>query len=304
VSVSAAILEKDLTLRLRGWRWAGVTTLYAGTMAVVALTFLLHQYSLVASQSSPAGTHLFQALALTELLLIVFVTPATLSGAISGERQHGTWDLLVASPASVESIVWGKLLAGIAFNLVLLVATLPVFALVFLFGGMTVAGMVPAFLVFLVTIVFLASASLLVSALTARLTVSYMAGMLVALVLVIGLSILTVYLEAANQLSPISLGSLPFLSGGAQAPLTPLAQADPLIALLSAVPSDSGGTVLGSLGKIHHAFGLPWTLRLWQAYLALGLIISALLALAAARLAGAAVRPRLVPLAARVGGRG
>ena len=293
MSLPAAVMEKDLTLRLRGWRWAGVTTLYAAILAVIALAFLLHQYSLVASQSSPTGVHFFQALALTELFLIVFVTPATVSGAISGERQHGTWDLLVASPTSVGRIVWGKLLAGIAFNLILLAASLPFFALVLLFGRMTLVEMAPPFLVFAVTILLLASTSLLVSALTTRLTVSYMAGMLVALLLVVGLSILTVYLEATNQLAPISLGSLPFLSGGAQGPLTPLAQIDPLIAVLSAVPSDSGGTLLGGLGKIHHAFGLPWTLRLWQAYSLIGVIISAVLVLATTRLAGARfyVRP-------------
>lgn len=304
MTLRSAVMDKDLTLRLRGWRWAGLTTLYAAVLAVIAGAFLLHQYSLVASDSSPTGVHLFQALALAELFLIVFVTPATVSGAVSGERQHGTWDLLVASPASVRSIVWGKLLAGVVFNLVLLAASLPFFALVLLFGGMTPAAMVPAFLVFAVTILLLASASLLLSALTSRLTVSYMAGMLAALLVVVGLSIVTVYLEAVNQLAPISLGSLPFLSGGAQSPLTPVAQLDPLIALLSAVPSDSGGTLLGGLGKIHHAFGLPLTLKLWQAYLMLGIIISALLALATPRLAVAPSRVRPLPLASGAGGEG
>lgn len=290
MSVSSAVMEKDLTLRLRGWRWAGVVTLYVGLLAGVALVFLLHRYSLVASASTPAGVHLFQALALTELFLIAFVTPATVAGGISGERQHGTWDLLLASPASVGGIVWGKLLAGIAFNLVLLTASLPFFALVLLFGGMSIADMVPAFLVFVVTVVFLSATSILVSAFTARLTVAYMTSILVSLLLVFGLSVVAVYLEAVNQLSPTSLGSLPFLTGGAHVPLTPLAQIDPLVALLSALPADTRGSLLGGLGTIHHAFGLPLTVRLWQVYVLLGCVLTAAIAL---------VTPRLVPVPVR-----
>jgi ABC-type transport system involved in multi-copper enzyme maturation permease subunit len=279
----AALIAKELQLRMRGWRWAGVTTLYLGILALIAFAFLLHRYSLVAAESRGAGIHLFQALALGELFLIIFVTPASMAGAISGERQHRTWDLLVATPTSIGRIVWGKLLAGIAFNLALLAASLPFFGLVFLFGGVTPGQMVPAFLVFLITIIVLSAASLLVSALTARLTVSFMLGLLLALLLVVGLSLVTVFSEATNQLGPISIGSVPFLSAGSAAPLSPVAQIDPLIALLSALPSDSSGSLLGHLGTIHHAFGLHWTLSLWGAYVLLGLIISVVLTLLAAR---------------------
>lgn len=272
--VPAAMVSKEIQLRLRGWRWAGVTTLYTGILAVIAVTFLLHRYSLLTSESTAAGVHLFQTLALGELLLIVFVTPASLAGSISGERQHLTWDLLVATPVSMGGIVWGKLLGGIAFNLALLAASLPLFALALLFGGVTLSGMVATFLVFVATVVMLSAVSLAVSALTARLTVSYMISMLLALALVVGLSLIAIYGEAGAQLGPVAVGSLPFLSSASTTPLTPLAQIDPLIALLATLPADSSGSLLGDLGTIHHAFGLPWTLPLWGAYLVLSLAIS------------------------------
>jgi ABC-type transport system involved in multi-copper enzyme maturation permease subunit len=279
------VVTKELQLRLRGWRWAGVTTLYAGILAVIAFAFLLHQYSLVASESRAAGIHLFQALALGEMFLIVFVTPASLAGTISGERQHRTWDLLEATPTSMASIVWGKLLAGVLFNLLLVSVSLPFFALVFLFGGVTLASMISTVVVFVVTIILLGSVSLAISALTARLTVSYMVSMAVALALVVGLSLAALYGEANAQLGPISIGSVPFLAGGSAAPLSPPVQLDPLVAVLATLPGDSGGSLLGGLGIIHHAFGLPWTLPLWGAYLVLSLVLSLLLILATIRLA-------------------
>jgi len=100
----------------------------------------------------------------------------------AGERQHRTWDLLLASRVPTRDIVWGKLLAGISFNLVLIGASLPVFSLVFLFGGIGPGDWVPPFAVFLVSVLFLGSISLTVSALTARLTVSYMVSTLLSLI--------------------------------------------------------------------------------------------------------------------------
>ena len=66
--------------------------------------------------------------------------------------------------------------------------------------------------------------------------------------------------------------------------MPPPAQLDPLVALLAALPADSGGTLLGGLGTIDHAFGLPWRLSWWGAYALLGAIISLLLILATIRL--------------------
>ncbi len=291
-ALPTAVIAKDMRLRMRGWRWAGVTSLYAGILAAIAIAFLLHKYSLAASVSRQAGIDLFQSLSFGQLFLIVFVTPASMAGAISGERQHQTWNLLVTSRVSTTSIVWGKLLTGAVVNLALIATSLPLFGLVFLFGGMTLSGMIPTFLVFLVTVLLLGSASLVVSAVTVRLTVSYMIGMLVALLLVVGFSLLILYLQAPGQLGLLTIGSLPFQSSSTPSPLPPIAQLDPLMALLSALPADSKGTLLGGLGLVAHPFGFPGRLPLWELYVLLGAIFSLLLTLATTRLVRSPRKPR------------
>src|SRR5579872_6125470 len=142
-----AVMTKDLRLRMRGWRWAGVATLYVAILALTAVIFLLQKYnptdgSTGTSAPSLAGIRLFQTLSILQLFMIVVVTPATVAGAISGERQHRTWDLLVASRVPTRGIVWGKLLAGISYNLVLIAASLPIFCLVFLFGGIGLVDLI------------------------------------------------------------------------------------------------------------------------------------------------------------------
>ena len=279
-----AVMSKDLRLRMRGWRWAGVVTLYVAILAAVALAFLLQKYSPTADKPANAGIRLLQCLSIFQLLLILFVTPASVAGAISGERQHRTWELLVASRVAAREIVWGKLLAGIAFNIILIGASLPIFSLAFLFGGLALSDLAPAFVVFLATVLLLGSSSLAVSALTSRLSVSYMLSMLIALSLTVGISLLTLYLQAPGSPGMLTLGSIPFQSISTPSPLTPLGQLDPLLALLSALPSEQGGTLLGPLGTVHHVFGLPWQLHLWGVYTILAGLISLLLILATTRL--------------------
>lgn len=284
--VPTAVMSKDLRLRMRGWRWAGVATLYVAILAIVAATFLLQRYSPTSGQPAAAGIRLFQLLSIFQLLLIVFVTPASVAGAVSSERQHRTWDLLVASRVRPSEIVWGKLLAGIAFNLVLIGASLPVFSLAFLFGGLAPPDLVPAFAVFLATVLLFGATSLTVSALTARVSVSYMISMLVALALSVGISVVALYVQAPGQPGVLTLGSILFQSTNPPALLTPLSQLDPLVALLSALPSESGGTLLGPLGTVDHAFGLPWQLPLWGAYTIVAALVSLVVNLVTIRLVG------------------
>ena len=113
-----AIMAKDLRLRMRGWRWAGVATLYVAILGAIAVAFLLQKYSITAGDSGTstpalAGIRLFQTLAIFQLFLIAFVTPATVAGAISGERQHRIWDLLLASRAPTRDIIGGSFWPGL-----------------------------------------------------------------------------------------------------------------------------------------------------------------------------------------------
>jgi ABC-type transport system involved in multi-copper enzyme maturation permease subunit len=284
-----AIMSKDLRLRMRGWRWAGVATLYVTILGVIAITFMLQKYSPSAGNSgfdapSLSGIRLLQTLSIAQVFLITFVTPATVAGAISGERQHRTWDLLMASRVPARDVVWGKLLAGIAYNLVLLAASFPIFCLAFLFGGVGPLDWLAPFAVFVATVVFLGAISLTVSALTARVTVSYMGSMLIALLLTVGLSLLVLYLQVPGQFGVMSVAGVPFQSFNQPAPLSPLAQLDPLVAVLSTLPADSGGPFLGGLGIVHHAFGLPGQVPLWAVYIVLAAIISTLLTFATVQL--------------------
>ena len=101
--------------------------------------------------SAPAmGHQLFVVLSQFQLLLVVFIVPG-LTGAAVGERDRQTLDLMLSTQVSSLWIVLGKLLASLSYVFLLMLAALPLFSLVFLFGGVSPGQVVLAFAISLVS---------------------------------------------------------------------------------------------------------------------------------------------------------
>jgi ABC-type transport system involved in multi-copper enzyme maturation permease subunit len=268
-----AVIAKELRTRMRGLRSTIILTAYMAVLGAIAVGFLVQQAGPATNQASQVGVQLFEALSIFQLFLILFVTPATTAGAISGERQRQTWDLLRVTRLSAFGIVWGKLVAGLAFNLLLICASLPLFSLVFLFGGVAPEDVLHTYMVFLSTVLLLGMLSLFVSALTRKLAAAMIISNVLSLALSIGVTLFVLYLDnwGTQQYGPHGPIPVP--------PLNPLAQIDPLIALVSAVPNSAGSSALGNLGIIHHAFGLSLRLHLWTAYCIIAVVVAVLLLL-------------------------
>jgi hypothetical protein len=83
------------------------------------------------------GKGIFFTVMTVSLIQVCFLSPSLTAGAIVGEKERQTYDLLLASLLSPLQIVTGKLLAAIAFALLLIMASLPIAGLALLFGGIT-----------------------------------------------------------------------------------------------------------------------------------------------------------------------
>jgi ABC-type transport system involved in multi-copper enzyme maturation permease subunit len=109
--------------------------------ATVAGSALLSLFVWPSSASSVADSEQAVAAAgaflLAQLTAALFIVPAFAAGAISGERERGTYDLLLASRLSPASIVASKGLASAGYIVILLLASLPGIILLHLLGGVT-----------------------------------------------------------------------------------------------------------------------------------------------------------------------
>lgn len=164
-----AIVLKEFKSRMRGWRTPVVLTLYVGVLALVAYLqaqSISERAQFAFGNNNPAaqGEEIFSTLAGFQLALLIFLTPAFSAGSIAGERERQTFDLLLCTGLSARAIILGKYVAALAFVLLLLWASLPVFSLVLLFGGVTVMNVVSVMLLCFATSVAISALTVMLSA--------------------------------------------------------------------------------------------------------------------------------------------
>lgn len=141
------MLLKEIKVRMRGWKAAGVVALYLAILALVALfimfTTFMNFYSSTVDPQVSIGA--YTGLAVVQFILIMFIVPALTAGAISGEREKQTLDLVLCTKLRPISIIVGKLFASTSQIILLIVASLPLFSTVFLFGGISTKEIVQLF---------------------------------------------------------------------------------------------------------------------------------------------------------------
>jgi ABC-2 type transport system permease protein len=166
------VMVKELRGRMRGMRAFVVLTVYLGLMsafmAIVYLTFTTFNNNLSSAAAGAAGRLLFMGVVGVEMLLIIFIAPAFTSGAITGERERQTYDLLKTTLLASPSFVMGKLESALSYILLLLLAAIPLQSLAFLFGGVSQAEVTIAFVILTVTAITLGTIGLYFSAVAPR----------------------------------------------------------------------------------------------------------------------------------------
>lgn len=184
------IVSKEYRSRMRTWRSPLAMTLYilllGGLGWAVFSSLASAAQSGFGGQSANYGQQLFLWLILFQALLLTFIVPALTAGAISGERERQTIDLLFVTRIPPFSIIWGKLLASMSFVIILLLLSVPIFSLVFLFGGIEVDQVLTAFLVCAMTALTLGVLGILFSTVTRRTLPSTVAAYVGAFLLVAG----------------------------------------------------------------------------------------------------------------------
>ncbi len=210
-----AIIVKELRGRMRGRRAFVVLTLYVLLLAVFG--YMLQQITEAEAgsrtsfgpnaqaTSAEVGRGIFVGLLLAQTLMVAVLAPAATAGAISGEREHQTLDLLAVTPISSLAIVLGKLLSALAWVFVLVVASVPVTALVFVFGGVAPDDVLRGYAVLFATVIGLGSVGLFFSALTRRTGASTGLTFVATIALTIGSYYTFGFLSSTAEYGPTGL---------------------------------------------------------------------------------------------------
>ena len=159
----------ELRLRMRNPQAYSILTTYLAVAS--GMTLLI--YIAVASgstggvnDSSRVGSVLFYIIVGMQLVLVSFLAPWLTAGAISGERETDTYDLLRLTLLEPRQIVLSKLISALGYTLLLVFATLPLLSLAILLGGVDAGQMVAVLLVICTTAFFFSCMGLWISSRT------------------------------------------------------------------------------------------------------------------------------------------
>lgn len=228
------VLQKEFKLRFRTVKSFVGLFMYLLIFGILALGFI---YVLTLNQTylffQPEESRaLFSYLAIIQLVMLLFITPGLTAGVVSGERERQTLNILLTTTLSSFQIIVGKLLSSVAYLLLLLLASLPLFSFVFLFGGVAPEEILLVFFMNLITVLTFGVIGIFFSTLLKRTIAAVISSYVLTLFLTIGTVILFfISIGISRGLNP---GGIPLISYF----LTTL---NPVFALLTALNIDVTG---------------------------------------------------------------
>ena len=172
------VLTKELRVRMRGARAYWVMFGYLAFLSLVLLfTYVPWWNNVVNSggggaQSSELGQQLFYSILITQIFLVLFITPAITSGSLTIEREQRTMDMLYLTRMARRSIVIGKLLAAVSFTSLLILTSLPLVSICFMLGSIDPALVLSAYLEMLLGSFFVGAMGLMWSSIARNTTLS------------------------------------------------------------------------------------------------------------------------------------
>ena len=133
------ILAFSATRRMRSFRTMLIVIAYVAALLMIALYFLspFMQNEILLSALS-RGPMAYLALLAVQFGLLILIAPAMTAGAVAGERERQTLDLLLVTNTGSFRIVLGKVLESFAVLALLIACSLPVMCLCLLTGGVSI----------------------------------------------------------------------------------------------------------------------------------------------------------------------
>jgi ABC-2 type transport system permease protein len=194
ITNSNPVLVKELRGRMRGARAFVILTAFLLVLAVP--TTLLYYVAVQNAQfnsfnaGQTIGKTLFIGVVTIALIQVLIVVPGQAASALTSEKESETYDLLISTLLPPWKIIIGKLLAAMAYALLLIVATIPFMALSFFFGGVTLLEVVLALVGLFVTVVLFGSVGLLWSILLRRSLASTIVTQATSVIVLLGIPFL------------------------------------------------------------------------------------------------------------------
>lgn len=188
------VLQRELVTNLRMTRGFVLLFAYVGLLGLLVYTAWPEDQKLDMVQSTKAKP-LVNLLFLGQYFLVSLMTPSFAAGAITGEKERKSYEMLMASPVKPGAIVLGKLAASLVPLLQLMIGSLPIVMLCLPLGGVSPYEVGAAYLAMICSITLFAMLSLWCSSYFVRTS----ASLVVSYLLILPLAMVGVLIWQAMQ---------------------------------------------------------------------------------------------------------
>ena len=146
---------------------------------------------------------LYMLIGVFQFVLLLLIVPAFTAGTITGEKERQTFDILITANRKPLAIIIGKLGASVSTMLLLIISSLPIVAIVFSVGGVSITDVFLYVIVCFLEAVFIGSIGLFFSSVSKNTTKSTVATYVTILLLVIGTATVLgiLYLVVSKQIN-------------------------------------------------------------------------------------------------------
>src|SRR6056297_2941889 len=147
------VLQRELLVNLRTKKSFLLLAAYQIVLSLVVLAAWPSDQRLDLTNNPPSARKLVDLFFLGQYVIASLMAPSFAAGAVSGEKERQTYEMLLASPLRPGSIVFGKLVAALAHLGLLIVASLPIIVLFLPLGGVSVYEVAAAYLGLFISVI-------------------------------------------------------------------------------------------------------------------------------------------------------
>jgi len=200
------ILKNESKVGVRTFRFNLMVMLYVGILSIVAMW----AYYFINRDRNGMGIDLSNftilnfALACGQAVLLMLIVPVLTSTSITGERERQTLDILLSTNLSPMKIVVGKLMSTVTKVALLIVSTMPIYAINFLVGGTSFKELIILTIFFISTTIYVGSIGIFMSTIFKTSKSSTVASILTVIFIVIGTIIIGAVMISRDYYNAIS----------------------------------------------------------------------------------------------------
>ena len=187
------VLRNESKISVRSIKFTLMIFAYIAVLSVAVMIY----YSSVNEAIFSNGLYLessklfYVVMAIGQAILLLFIVPALSSTAICSEREKQTLDILLSSKLTPLQIIIGKVSASSLRVIILIISTMPLYAIGALIGVVNISNILSLIVFFIVNTIFVSSIGVFISTCAKTSKVSTTLSYAVVLAIYMGIIVIT-----------------------------------------------------------------------------------------------------------------